>query len=110
MSRTGAKTHRVDSNAAEIVRAMRGAGISVESTAQVGGGFPDLLWHYRGHTGLMELKIPGEGLNAAQRDFRSRWPGLFLVAWEKEQAVRLVVELCRFPREIPSKEGSSPEP
>ena len=43
---------KIDSNHAEIVAALRGIGAYVMSLASVGGGCPDLLVGFRGHTFL----------------------------------------------------------
>ena len=47
---------RVDANHAEIVRALRQVGASVQSLADIGKGCPDLLVGFRGDTFLLEIK------------------------------------------------------
>ena len=47
---------RVDRNQAEIVKALRAVGCSVQSLAAVGKGCPDILVGVRGVNILMEIK------------------------------------------------------
>jgi hypothetical protein len=73
---------KVDRNQAEIVRALRDAGASVTSLADLGGGVPDLLVGVRtkerpeGFTVLMEVKSgPRDALTELEIDWHSRWRG-----------------------------------
>lgn len=63
---------RVDSNQAEIVKALREAGAYVWII-----GLPvDLLVGYKGHSFLMEVKTDSKKrLTALQRDFFENWIG-----------------------------------
>lgn len=90
--RTAAK---VDGNHAQIVSALRKAGIAVKSLAAVGKGVPDLLCAFRGTTVLLEVKQHGEKANAAQIEFLSTWPGHAYIVWSADEAVRVVVEAAR---------------
>lgn len=47
---------RIDANHGEIVKALRQAGCSVQSLAQLGKGVPDLLVARNGKMWLMEVK------------------------------------------------------
>lgn len=47
---------KVDDNQGEIVKALRRLGYSVRSTAQIGKGFPDLVFGKWGITFLAEVK------------------------------------------------------
>ncbi len=47
---------RVDDNQAEIVKALRSVGASVQSLAAAGDGIPDLLVGFRRATYLLEVK------------------------------------------------------
>jgi len=47
---------RVDANHAEIVKALRDVGCSVESLASIGHDLPDLLVGHHGETYLLEVK------------------------------------------------------
>lgn len=71
---------RTDSNHAEVVDALRRCGASVQSLASVGGGVPDLLVGFRGHTLLIEIKDgqkpPSErALTPDQVAWHSGWRG-----------------------------------
>jgi Holliday junction resolvase len=86
---------KVDANHAQIVAALRKAGIAVKSLAAVGGGLPDLLTAFRRTTVLLEIKVPGEKPNAQQREFLETWPGHVYVVTSPEEAVRAVIEAAR---------------
>lgn len=69
-----------DGNHAEIVQALQAAGRAVLELHAVGGGCPDLLVSWGGHTILMEVKNPaGRGrklkLLPSQVAFWQRWKG-----------------------------------
>lgn len=66
---------RVDDVQPEIVRALRKAGASVVSLADMGKGVPDLLVGYRGATYLMEVKTGNGKLRASQEKFIAEWRG-----------------------------------
>jgi len=85
----------VDGIHAEAVQALRKAGIAVKSLASLGDGMPDLLCALRRYTCLVELKVPGGHLEAAQREFIESWPGDVWVAFSAEEAVLRVVEGAR---------------
>ena len=50
------KIHRIDDNQEGIVAALREAGATVQSTAAVGSGCPDLIVGYEGRNFLLEVK------------------------------------------------------
>lgn len=50
------KYGKTDANHAEIVRALRNVGASVQSLASVGEGCPDLLVGYQGKNFCLEVK------------------------------------------------------
>lgn len=57
----GSLAHRVDGNHKEIVDGLRALpGVSVASTAALGGGFPDIAVGYAGNTYLFEIKDPAK--------------------------------------------------
>ena len=66
---------RTDSNQAEIVKALRAVGASVESLHTVGKGVPDLLCGFRGSTFLLEVKTSTGKLRPSQIDWRGAWYG-----------------------------------
>jgi hypothetical protein len=57
---------RIDANQREIVAALRAAGATVQSLADVGRGCPDLLVGYRGVNYVLEIK-DGDKPKSAQR-------------------------------------------
>ena len=57
---------KVDANQAEIVKALRAAGATVQSLAAIGDGVPDLLVGINGRTALIEVK-DGAKVPSAQR-------------------------------------------
>lgn len=95
MSKFRASQHRNDTNQAEIVTALRKAGIAVKSLGAVGDGCPDLLVAFRETTVLLEVKSPGGQLRASQIEFLASWPGKAYVVESGEEAVRVVVEAAR---------------
>lgn len=86
---------RIDRNHAEIVRALRASGCTVESLARVGAGVPDLLVGVPRvipcprTTVLIEAKDHGCALNELQVEWHARWRGGPLVTvWGVEDALR----------------------
>lgn len=78
---------KVDGNHGDIVEALRNAGYSVASLATVGNGCPDIIVGKDGFTFLMEIKMPGEKLNKAQREWAKRWMGLVVRVDSVERAL-----------------------
>lgn len=71
----------VDENQHAIVAALRAAGATVQSLAEVGKGVPDLLVGYRRATYLLEVKdgakVPSaQKLTADQLSWHAQWRGL----------------------------------
>lgn len=90
---------RLDSNHAEIVEALKRAGVRVRSMAAVGDGFPDLLCGFRDTLVLLEVKDgsrpPSERkLSQSEAEFVATWPKTYVVT-SGEEAVRVVVEAAR---------------
>lgn len=90
--RTAAK---VDQNHAEIMEALRKAGIAAKSTAAMGKGFPDIIAATRETTVLLEVKSGGEKPNTAQIEFMASWPGRVYVVRSGEEAVDVVIAAAR---------------
>lgn len=91
---------RTDGNHAEVVKALRKAGIAVLSLASVGKGCPDLLCGFRGRNFLLEVKDgskppSGQMLTAAESEFFSTWPGQVEVVTSPEHAISVVIEGAR---------------
>lgn len=97
---------RVDSNHAEIVKALRSIGCSVVSLAPLGNGCPDLLVGIFGRNILMEIK-DGEKppsqrlLSPMEREFHSTWKGQLVTVLTVDDAIRAVA-WCRLPTETGS--------
>lgn len=64
-----------DGNQAEIVKALRGLGCSVDITSGVGKGFPDLAVGRNGVTLLLEVKDTGNKLDAEQVIWHNKYKG-----------------------------------
>jgi hypothetical protein len=86
---------KVDGNHADVVKALREAHVAVRSIAPMGKGYPDLMCSVHRYMCLVEVKQPGEQLNAAQVKFRDGWPGDIHVVTSPEQAVQAVIEGAR---------------
>lgn len=89
MINRGSRFKCVDENQAEIVDALRRAGVSICDTSGVGHGFPDLIAGLRGRNILIEVKNPKnaygkKGLSESQEKFDRQWQG------EKVHIVRSV--------------------
>ena len=77
---------RVDDNQKDIVEALRAIGATVRVVTQ-GGGIPDLLVGFRGHTVLMEVKDgrkkpSARKLTEAEERFFLEWRGGMLAIVE----------------------------
>ena len=79
-----------DLNHNAIRDTLRGIGVTVIETYQLGGGFPDLLWTWRGATGLIEVKGKGEKLTEAEAKFHTDYPGALAVVVTPADAYRAV--------------------
>lgn len=85
----------VDANHAEIVRALRAVGASVESLAAAGSGFPDLAVGYRGKNFLLEVKdgaksASRKALRPSQVEWHARWRGQVAVVESVDDALRAI--------------------
>ena len=85
----------VDANQAEIVKALRDMGCTVQLLHKVGQGCPDLLVGFRGTNLLIEVKdgrkIPSERkLRPAQVEWHAGWKGQAAVAESVDDAVRII--------------------
>lgn len=86
---------KVDRNHAEIVRALRDYGASVQTLAEIGEGCPDLLVGCGGDNFLMEVKDglakPSEQkLNECQKQWHSSWRGTVHVVKSAKEAIELL--------------------
>lgn len=95
--RRAAKT---DANQAEIVKALRAAGATVQSLAAVGQGVPDLLVGIRGQTLLIEVKDgkrpPSERrLTPDQLEWHGAWRGGAVAVVDGVEAALRVLGVVR---------------
>lgn len=94
------KASRTDANQAEIVRALRQAGCTVQSLATVGKGCPDLLVGKAGRNWLLEIKDGSKPPSARkltddENRWHAHWQGQVAVIEDVDQALRLVGENAR---------------
>jgi hypothetical protein len=66
---------RIDTNHKEIVDALRSAGCSVQSLAQIGKGCPDLLVGRAGRNWLLEVKAGRAKLTDDEWRWHAAWRG-----------------------------------
>lgn len=67
---------KVDKNQSEIINAFKQLGASVLDCSHVGGGMPDILIGYRGHTVLVEIKSSVKAhFTEPQLKFMENWKG-----------------------------------
>jgi len=89
---------RRDANQRKIVETLRKLGASVVITADVGGGFPDLVVGWRGQTYLVEVKNRSK-LRSSQKKFREMWTGGEIVMiTSPEEAVQWLESLIHAPK------------
>lgn len=81
---------RVDSNQAEIVKALRDFGCTVQCLHMVGHGCPDLLVGYKGIDIPMEIKVGNAKLTAAEQEWQEHWAGNVVIARTPGHAVEIV--------------------
>jgi len=86
---------KVDSNHREIVSALRDAGASVQSLAQIGRGVPDLLVGWRGKNFCFEVKDkskkPSEReLTTDEKAWHYAWTGQVCVIETVEDAFKVL--------------------
>ncbi len=86
---------RIDDNQAEIVKALRMVGASVQTLGQVGEGCPDILIGFMGKNLLAEIKDPSKPpskrkLNARQEKWHREWNGQVTVIETVQDAFRLL--------------------
>lgn len=99
MSR-GVQRARVDNNHADVIQALRDAGMTAVSLAAVGSGVPDIAAGWRGITCLLEVKradLPPSkrALTVDERNFHETWGGHVCVVTTPEDAVLAVIEHAR---------------
>jgi hypothetical protein len=90
---------RVDANQDQIVSALRACGATVRVISQ-GGGIPDLLVGYRGHTVLMEVKDgqkppSARALTEPEQKFFDEWTGGMLVIVNNVDEALEILKRCK---------------
>ena len=82
--------HKTDHNQAEIIKALRAVGATVQDLSKVGKGAPDILVGFHGCNYLMEIKNPDTKgkLNLMQRIWHQDWRGQVVVVRTVEEALR----------------------
>lgn len=97
------RARNVDRNQAGIVRVLRAAGATVEVTADVGRGFPDLVVGWRGRTLLFEVKpLPKRGevfpsqaaLNEREKRWHQSWRGHVRIIRSEVEALYALREVA----------------
>lgn len=91
---------RVDANQAEVVKALRQIGASVEPIHMVGGGVPDLLIGYMGCNWLFEVKDGNkpqsrQSLTPDEKAWHKSWRGNVYIVNDSEQAITLLRQLVK---------------
>lgn len=87
---------KIDANQEAVVTALRTAGATVQSLANVGKGVPDLLVGYKGQTMLMEIKDGFKApsarlLNKDQLRWHGNWKGGALAVVDSpDAALRMI--------------------
>jgi hypothetical protein len=84
------KIAKTDENQPAIVEALRKAGCSVAITAQVGGGFPDLVVGYMGFNYLMEANTHFGKHTPEQIAFIENWKGQICTVRSVEMALEII--------------------
>lgn len=80
---------RTDANQAEIVRALKRVGVSVE---YIKLPFDLVVFNHRTkETSFVECKTADGRLTKAQEEFMDRWPGKIFVVRSADEAVRQVL-------------------
>lgn len=85
---------RIDANQPMIVDALRQAGCSVTSLADVGDGCPDLLIGCDGETFLAEIKTGKAAYTPLQEEWLARWRGAY------PMRLSSIKEVLRFVRRV----------
>lgn len=95
-SRSMRRRARIDANQLEIVYALRAAGATVQSLAEIGDGCPDLLVGFAGKTTLIEVKDSQQPpskrqLTPDQLRWHGEWNGgMLAVVCDVESALRVL--------------------
>lgn len=92
MARRKPQIAKVDENQPGIVDELKTiAELSVVSLAKVANGCPDLIVGFAGRNWLFEVKMPGKGLNEAERAWHQNWKGQVHIITTAREAAWLIV-------------------
>ena len=83
----------MNSNQSAIVAALRAAGATVRSLAELGHGIPDLLVGWRGVNYLVEVKNldgKGDSLTDDEKEFHGAWRGQVCIVRTVNEALHLL--------------------
>jgi len=87
---------RIDKNQPAIVKELRGLGYSVESTASLGDGFPDIIVGAAGRNFLFEIKeSEAAKLTPPEETFARDWCGQLHRIETSEQAIKIITKRAR---------------
>lgn len=104
---------KVDGNHAEVVKALRQIGCSVQSLAQLGNGVPDLLVARNGVMWLMEVKDgakppSGRKLTPDELAWAGCWKAPVYVVCSADDALRVIeTPIPTLPKELYENAGDA---
>ncbi len=81
---------KVDANQAEIVKALRSVGCSVQSLATVGRGCPDIVVGFRGRNWLFEIKVGKAKLTPDEIEWADTWRGQLATIRSFDEALTVI--------------------
>jgi Holliday junction resolvase len=81
---------RIDQSHLQVVKALRAAGMSVQSLAAVGKGCPDLVVGHSGFSFLVEIKSKGGKFTPLQIKWHQAWRGSVKIAYSPEEAIQQI--------------------
>ena len=85
---------KVDRNQAEIVKALRKVGVSVQHLHSLGRGCPDILCGYRGRNFLFELKAGKGKLTPDELTWATGWRGQIATVRTFDEALKIILDNC----------------
>lgn len=87
---------RVDTASADIERALKQIGASVEpKLSRIGQGVPDLLVGWRGRNVLLEVKTGTGKLTTDETQWSEKWAGQYAVVRTPDEAIDAVLNTLK---------------
>ena len=86
---------KVDGIQADVVKALRACGVSVQVTSSAGQGFPDLCCGAHNRTWLIECKRPGGKLTGEQETWWGMWRGEAYIVQSVGEALATITHRVR---------------